>query len=167
MQSELHSMTSLFDFPVKPITEELATSTANPPITSKIPDQEDIDRTSRFGELFPFSDKPVRLLLWVRDQPVQVEFSDEIIIGWAHPASPHTPDVDLAPYEARQSGVSRCHIKITRSDELLRLEDLGSTNGTQLNGLALFPDQPVLLRDGDQLHLGQLAIRVAFNDSEG
>jgi pSer/pThr/pTyr-binding forkhead associated (FHA) protein len=40
------------------------------------------------------------------------------------------------------------------------VEDLGSTNGTLLNGIRLDPYMPETLKDGDQLQLGKLLIEV-------
>jgi pSer/pThr/pTyr-binding forkhead associated (FHA) protein len=44
----------------------------------------------------------------------------------------------------------------------LFIRDLGSTNGTRLNGALLSPEQPVRLRDGDELELGQFRTVVRF-----
>ncbi len=52
-------------------------------------------------------------------------------------------------------GVSHRHAKITRQpDGSLILLDLGSTNGTELNGTALLAGVPTPLGDGDQITLG-------------
>jgi hypothetical protein len=72
------------------------------------------------------------------------------------------PDVDLTPYGAADSGVSRLHVRIRRKGVLLYVVDLGSTNGTWLNGRKLIPDGERLLRHGDQLRLSRLKIRVRF-----
>jgi pSer/pThr/pTyr-binding forkhead associated (FHA) protein len=42
------------------------------------------------------------------------------------------------------------------------VEDLGSTNGTLLNGERLSPYIPEILKDGDQLQLGKLLIEVCL-----
>ena len=44
------------------------------------------------------------------------------------------------------------HAKITRQGRSVMIEDLGSTNGTYLNGEALTGPQP--LHDGDQIRIG-------------
>ncbi len=41
--------------------------------------------------------------------------------------------------------------------------DLGSSNGTQLNGSPLVANEPVRLESGDEIRLGKLSIRVYFN----
>ena len=57
--------------------------------------------------------------------------------------------------------VSRRHAVLTWDGECARLLDLGSVNGTFVNGVRLAPDQPAALRDGDVVHLGPTARMVA------
>lgn len=54
--------------------------------------------------------------------------------------------------------VSRCHARISLSHQGILLEDLGSKNGTHLNGKTL--REPVYLQDGDiiQIALAQLFV---------
>ncbi len=72
------------------------------------------------------------------------------------------PDVDLSAFGAGDKGVSRKHIKIKRKNILVYVADLGSTNGTLLNGRRLIPNAERLLRNGDELQLGRLKIKVKF-----
>ena len=55
--------------------------------------------------------------------------------------------------------ISRDHARIVRRGANLWLEDMGSTNGTNLNGQRLF--EPALLRAGDEISLGTSVLRVA------
>ncbi|WHT19899.1 FHA domain-containing protein [Crossiella sp. CA-258035] len=55
--------------------------------------------------------------------------------------------------------VSRRHACLDRSGDEVTVSDLGSTNGTWLNGQRLHGPQP--LRDGDLLRLGGLELRYA------
>jgi pSer/pThr/pTyr-binding forkhead associated (FHA) protein len=57
--------------------------------------------------------------------------------------------------------VSRRHVLIIREGNLLKVADLGSTNGTYLNGVRLQQHQPRLLRTGDRLSLGELVLKVS------
>jgi predicted component of type VI protein secretion system len=72
------------------------------------------------------------------------------------------PDVDLTPFGAIERGVSRRHLRIRCPDYLLYVTDLGSRNGTWLNGHIILPGAERLLRSGDTLQLGALRIRVKF-----
>jgi FHA domain len=72
------------------------------------------------------------------------------------------PDVDLSHFKAAARGVSRQHIRIMRRGDLIYICDLGSTNGTFLNGRRLISHQERLLRCGDELRLGRLRLGVRF-----
>jgi pSer/pThr/pTyr-binding forkhead associated (FHA) protein len=58
--------------------------------------------------------------------------------------------------------VSRVHAAIERSEDTLTLIDMRSSNGTLLNGQKLVPDQPRVLRDGDEVRLGKLVAHIYF-----
>jgi len=55
--------------------------------------------------------------------------------------------------------VSGTHAQIIAEDDVFRLTDLGSTNGTFLNGQRLNPNEPVVLQAGDEITLGGLTYR--------
>ncbi|MHB8576836.1 MAG: FHA domain-containing protein [Dehalococcoidia bacterium] len=55
----------------------------------------------------------------------------------------------------RVHAVSRRHGRIFRDNGELKFEDLGSTNGTTLNGAAVLAHDPQPLKDGDKLVLGR------------
>lgn len=57
--------------------------------------------------------------------------------------------------------VSRFHALVERLDDQQVLRDLGSTNGTYLNGLRLSPDQAFALRRGDVIEVGPERLLVA------
>jgi pSer/pThr/pTyr-binding forkhead associated (FHA) protein len=85
-----------------------------------------------------------------------------MILGRADSSSPRQPDIDLTPFGALEKGVSRMHAAIEKSDDVLTLVDMGSSNGTHLNGQRLRPDQPRVLRDGDEVRLGKLVAHIYF-----
>jgi two-component system, cell cycle response regulator len=61
-------------------------------------------------------------------------------------------------------GVSRAHARIRPDDKRLLLEDLGSRNGTFLNGKRL--ERPAALFDGDKIQIGRTAIlRFCYHDT--
>jgi pSer/pThr/pTyr-binding forkhead associated (FHA) protein len=55
--------------------------------------------------------------------------------------------------------ISRAHAAIAFDGERFFLQDLGSTNGTRVNGKR---ETRVRLQDGDELQLGKLRLRVAL-----
>ncbi len=54
--------------------------------------------------------------------------------------------------------VSASHARFTIQGPALVLEDLGSTNGTMVNGHII--EQPVTLRDTDEVQVGDVIMRV-------
>lgn len=56
--------------------------------------------------------------------------------------------------------VSRRHAKLSFAGEALQVEDLGSTNGTAVNGAALRAGTPVALQAGSKLRLGDVELVV-------
>jgi DNA-binding winged helix-turn-helix (wHTH) protein len=56
--------------------------------------------------------------------------------------------------------VSRCHARIAVSGTTATIEDLGSKNGTYLNGERL--DAPAMLTNGDEIWIGRSVARLRF-----
>ncbi|NLF77286.1 MAG: FHA domain-containing protein [Chloroflexi bacterium] len=102
------------------------------------------------------------LRIRVRDsgRVVETQFQHACVLGRA--AGDVAVDVDLTPYGAVEMGVSRQHAKLTHQSATVMVQDLGSVNGTYLNGVRLVPHQPRVLRDEDELCLGRLTLRVSF-----
>jgi len=59
--------------------------------------------------------------------------------------------------------VSSQHARLSYHQQQWWLEDLRSTNGTFLNGEAV--TAPVVITQGDELHLGQLGVKVEIGQS--
>jgi len=103
------------------------------------------------------------IYLEVFGEVLPIEVQDTITIGrGSHIPTDEAPDVDLSPYGAGEFGVSRHHLRIRRRGVLLYVTDMGSTNGTLLNGRPLFAQSERLLRNGDELYLSHLRIKVTF-----
>ena len=89
----------------------------------------------------------------------------EAILGRADDEVGIQPELDLEPFGGRDAGVSRRHAQISLKNGALFLADLGSVNGTRVNGYALEPDQACRLRDGDCVELGHLTLRIHLGES--
>lgn len=110
---------------------------------------------------------PWRLLLQIGGQnqtTVGLEVKDRIVLGRADPVATYYPDLDLTPYGGQDGGVSRRHAAIIQDSDnkALYIEDLGSTNGTRINGFSLEPRRRYRVRDGDELELGRVHIVLRF-----
>lgn len=109
-------------------------------------------------------DQAAHIIMHIRDapEPIHILHTDRLIIGRSDSTSAHSPDLDLTPYGALEKGVSRTHAIIQRKDDTLTIVDMGSANGTLLNGQRLIPEQPRVLRDGDEIRLGKLVAHIYF-----
>lgn len=97
-------------------------------------------------------------------EPILLKQKRETIFGRRDPATGAMPDVDMTPFAGYRLGVSRRHAAIRRTDNnQLELWDLGSSNGTYLNGVRLAAHRPNRLKDGDEIRLGQMVMRVRFS----
>jgi pSer/pThr/pTyr-binding forkhead associated (FHA) protein len=94
---------------------------------------------------------------------LEVVLSRPIRLGRVDPQQSIYPEVDLTEDHALQYGVSRQHACIFQRENAVEVSDLGSTNGTLLNGKRLAPYTPQPLSDGDQLQLGMLLIEVSLS----
>lgn len=70
--------------------------------------------------------------------------------------------IDLSSLGAREKGVSRRHLRITRHNNMLYVTDLASTNGSWLNGHRMVPSSKYILRHGDELSLAKLQATIKF-----
>ena len=94
------------------------------------------------------------------------EHVEELVLGRANPDTDELPAIDLTQAGGIDKGVSRKHALILRRDSALHIVDNNSANGTYLNGQKLIAMQPRILRDGDDIRLGHLVVRVTFQQSE-
>jgi len=93
-------------------------------------------------------------------KPFLVRVEDQITIGRSTKTDSQQPDVDLASYGAEELGVSRQHLVINSENNRLNAIDLGSGNGTILNGTRMNPNETYPLTHDDQLQLGRLKLHV-------
>lgn len=88
----------------------------------------------------------------------------EFTLGRVSEAQPIMPDIDLTPYQAYANGVSRLHAVLKREGKRVFVMDLGSSNGTYLNGKRLQPNVDQTLNHGDMLALGKLKIQILLKN---
>jgi hypothetical protein len=109
------------------------------------------------------------LMLRVRGSSINFESrpqlrDHEMFIGRGTAGSAMAPDIDLANQQGSELGVSRLHVslKYDAEHDAIQIADLGSANGTFINGQRLHPKEVRVLRHGDELRLGKLVLKVSF-----
>ncbi len=93
-------------------------------------------------------------------QILPLENRDEFTLGRSAEGQPILPDIDLAPFSAYEMGVSRLHASIRLEGKQVLAMDLGSVNGSRLNGQKIPPHKPCVLNHGDILTLGKLKLQI-------
>ena len=91
---------------------------------------------------------------------LEVDVGGDVVVGRDRHAANF---VDLSAYNAEKLGVSRSHVMLRSTDTHLFIIDLGSTNGTMLNGHSIGVNTPYALLDEDLIALGnfQFKVRIA------
>ncbi len=115
-----------------------------------------------FGERPPSIER-VAAKLVVMDVEVDAQFplaaEGEITIGRIDPHRGIRPDVDLTKFDPA-SRISRRHARVTVKGRQFFVEDLGSANGTIVNGLTrLKPQEQYPLSNGDVVKIGETTLK--------
>jgi CRP-like cAMP-binding protein len=83
----------------------------------------------------------------------------ETTIGRRDPVTGIQPDVDLTPADTQRS-ISRRHAKIyRRGGKFFVAEEIGTMNGTFLNGVRLETGVPTEMASGDEVRFGLVSLR--------
>jgi hypothetical protein len=96
-------------------------------------------------------------------QVLPLSSRNEFTMGRISEGQPIMPDIDLSPYQAYAAGVSRLHAVIRRSGNAIAFMDLGSANGSFINGNRVTANVEQALNHGDILSLGKLRIQVLID----
>jgi hypothetical protein len=127
------STDSFNDAPVVEHIEDRAVDNTNSWITIHLQES---------GQLLPLSERTEFTLgRVVQDQPVM-------------------PDVDFSAYNAYENGVSRLHAVLKRDGNNVSIMDIGSSNGTYLNGKKIAANIAFPIRHGDLISLGKLKLQI-------
>jgi pSer/pThr/pTyr-binding forkhead associated (FHA) protein len=105
----------------------------------------------------------VNLRLIQTGQNISLESGADYTIGRISGTQPILPDIDLTPYHAYEGGVSRLHATIRVSEDSVSVSDLGSANGTMVNGQKIPSYEPHPLHSGDIIVLGKFQIEIKFS----
>lgn len=127
-----------------------------------VPRSEDTSRV-RLVPRLP-SPPPWRVIFLVGSAPppttLGLDVRQELVIGRSDAGTGAPPGLDLASYLAADQGVSRQHSVLIPMNEGLYISDLGSKNGTWINGEFLEPGTRHQLAPGDVVELGLLRLVV-------
>ncbi len=83
-----------------------------------------------------------------------ISASEETSVGRRDPVTGIHPDIDLTPADSQRS-ISRRHAKIFRRDGRFYVrEEIGTMNGTFVNGERVETGLPVEFKDGDEVRFG-------------
>jgi pSer/pThr/pTyr-binding forkhead associated (FHA) protein len=131
--------------------EELPASRANPWATGAGGAQEE-EKTAT-----------LRVVIQETGRQVQLPVVSEVYLGRLDAAHGIFPDLDLTADGGLEEGVSRRHAKVHQKGNRFFIEDVGSANGTFLNGQRLTPYLPHPLQNGDEIQLGRLELTIEFD----
>jgi hypothetical protein len=106
----------------------------------------------------------LQLVIHIQDveTPLIIDPRQRMILGRGGSKTNRNPEIDLADFDALKKGVSRVHAMINLQDDALTITDMGSINGTYLNGERLPANSNRILHDGDEIRLGKLMVRTYF-----
>jgi pSer/pThr/pTyr-binding forkhead associated (FHA) protein len=93
-------------------------------------------------------------------QTLQLAGRAEYTLGRIAEGQPILPDVDLSPFDAYAQGVSRLHAALKINKNRVAIMDLGSSNGTRVNGQKIVPHVDYPISHNDQIALGKLRIQI-------
>lgn len=112
----------------------------------------------------PQATQPVSVHLKIGSgkREIKMRLDKVIHIGRIDPKATVFPEIDLSEDGSLAKSVSRRHARILKQDDEIVLEDLGSINGTFINGKRLDPYLPETLKDGDKIQLGKVPIEITL-----
>ena len=90
----------------------------------------------------------------------------ELVIGRGDPSSGIIPDIDFGDGDNLALGISRGHAAVRCWMHAIEISDLGSTNGTELEGIRIPPGIWVSIRPGQHFNLGGFGLSLQVRKSK-
>jgi pSer/pThr/pTyr-binding forkhead associated (FHA) protein len=109
-------------------------------------------------------DSRIAILILGSEKVIHITGNDEVTLGRFTKGQTIIPDIDLSPFQAYEAGVSRLHANIDIKNSEITIKDLGSANGTRLNGMRIQPHQAYQIKHGDVLTFGRLKVQVLIKE---
>lgn len=104
----------------------------------------------------------VRIQVGEYASALDIDVAGDMVVGRSDTVTGYVPEIDLTPFGAYRLGISRRHAVIRRQSGSLIVKDLGSRNGTSINGEALRTHETRLIHSGDDIQFGNLTVHVTF-----
>jgi FHA domain len=102
---------------------------------------------------------PVVLMILDFGESIPLEEKEEFTLGRVTEGQPIIPEIDLNAYNAYEQGVSRMHAMVSVKEDRITITDLGSANGTWVNGDRVSPHTARVLNHGDLVTLGKFRLQ--------
>lgn len=124
--------------------------------------QHQVDGTPR-KTMFP-NDGVITLRIRERESVLRYDFvrKSKLVIGRRDKQHGNAPDIDFYDLAGYVLGVSRRHALLHLIENEIFVEDVGSSNGTSVDGERLAPYERKRLYSGAEVRMGQLRFTVHF-----
>ncbi len=97
------------------------------------------------------------------NKPLGFEIVEDVVVG--RRGGKPSADLDLTPFSGITKGVSRFHAVLHPTKDALLLLDMGSANGSYVNGIQAVQGVPSKIDDGDIISFGMLYFKVRIMSS--
>ncbi len=113
----------------------------------------------------PFKEDLISLYIVDAQKTIPLQGRPEYTLGRVADDQPIIPDVDLTEFDAYIKGVSRLHATVKIGPQRISIRDLGSSNGTRVNGNRIVPHVDYPLKPGDDIALGKLVLQILISNA--
>ncbi|MHB8629109.1 MAG: FHA domain-containing protein [Aggregatilineales bacterium] len=132
------------------------TTTVSTDVPVAVDSRRKVNQTAHLGKLNPRS---IALYINGCGEPLIAVLDSRLVLGRAKLTNTQTL-IDLSPFGAREKGVSRQHCNLQRNSNCVMAQDMGSYNGTWIEGVPLQPYQPTPVTSGARLWLALLELEI-------
>jgi serine/threonine protein kinase len=116
----------------------------------------------KIGSTTALQDHPTtqgpHLIVTGTETVIPLPFQKEVTLGRNDHRASRQPEINLDPHGGAEAGVSRFHARLRYTAMGWLLEDLNSTNGTQLNMSPVKAGEQHTLQSGDVIRCGRLML---------
>jgi hypothetical protein len=122
-----------------------------------------LEQEGRFQDALQIKEDELVLRVLSKEALIRIKYEQPIVLGrQVKLRTDLVSFVDLSDYDAYPLGVSRKHAQLQREGEYFLLTDLGSANGTYINGQRLKVHMQYQIETGQQIMLGELPIYLYY-----